>query len=47
MKLLLIANITGLALAAIGLTVLFVAYVRAEKKLAKHGESSIFGRAKK
>lgn len=44
MKLLLIANTLGLVLAGIALTYFLVAYIRAEKKLAKYGESTIFRR---
>ena len=37
-----IANIIILAVTAILVTGLFFAYLKAEKKLAKHGESKIY-----
>lgn len=42
MKVLLIANIVGLAIAAIICTVCFIGWLKAEKKLAKHGESTLY-----
>lgn len=44
MKILLIGNIVLLAVLAVFTTILFVNYLKAEKKLAKHGESTIFKR---
>lgn len=38
----LIANTIGLAIGAIAATVFFGLFIRAEKKLAKHGESIIY-----
>lgn len=38
----LIANTIGLAIGAIATTVFFGLFIRAEKKLAKHGESIIY-----
>lgn len=40
----LIANTIGLAIGLIATTLFFVLFMRAEKKLAKHGESIIYKR---
>ena len=44
MKVILIANIVGLSLALVSVVVLGVLLWKAEKKLAKHGESWMFKR---
>ena len=46
MKTFLIINIVGLAVALCAIAFLFALFVRAERKLAKYGESVIF-RSKK
>lgn len=42
MKTILIFNIIGLTVAAVLLTVCFIGWLSAEKKLAKYGESKLF-----
>ena len=47
MKVLLIVNIVALAVALVFGTVCFIGWLKAEKKLVKHGESTLFTNDKK
>ena len=42
MKAILIANTVGLALAVVAITSLLILWLKAERKLARHGESKIY-----